>query len=83
MSKKKVKRFKFNRRRPPVFSYISACCNAPAKKPACVRDPDDKRQNKYSRSGLGHWHCVQCSRNCKVTRSRIPEKEDSVHLESI
>ena len=60
----------------PVFTYISLCCNALAKKPPCERSREDKREHKFSQSHLGKWHCTQCSSNCKVRRERRSSNAD-------
>jgi hypothetical protein len=59
----------------PVFLYLSQCCNSPAKKKPCERSKDDRRERKFSKSGLGHWRCIECSKACKVKRVK-PNKED-------
>lgn len=57
-----------------TFEYNSECCNAPAKKPPVERSSADRKENKYSECGLGHWHCTKCGKNCKVKRSRVKEE---------
>lgn len=63
-----------HKKRSNVFVYTSVCCEAPAKKPAVARSPEDKRENKFSECSLGKWHCVKCGRNCKVTRTHLKEE---------
>ncbi len=57
-----------------VFVYTSVCCTAPAKKPAVVRSPEDKKAKEYSKCGLGVWRCTNCERVAKVTRSKNKEE---------
>lgn len=59
----------------PVYTYTSICCEAPAKKPPCERSVTDRKENKYSRAGLGHWRCTKCAAGCKVKRSKNAPKE--------
>lgn len=72
MSRKKKKAVVAKR----VFNYTSECCGELAKKPPVERSTADRKENKYSECGLGHWHCTKCSKSCKVKRSRV--KEESV-----
>lgn len=58
-------------RRGPEKEYLSKCCSAIAKKPACgkkedVRDPETGKM-KEIKKGLGHWRCGQCGRKTTVT----------------
>lgn len=57
-----------------VFEYKSECCNEVAKKPPVERSSADRKENKYSECGLGHWHCSKCGKNCKVKRGRVKEE---------
>lgn len=55
----------------PVKVYISACCQAPARKPKCgtkvaMQDPETKR-TKDKPLGLGKWRCTSCGLVTKVT----------------
>ena len=59
----------------PVFNYISQCCNAQAKKPACVKP----KTSRVLPSGivecddpasLGKWKCSSCHKSCKVNRRK-------------
>jgi len=59
-----------------AFTYTSQCCNAAGVKDPCVRSKEDKKENKFSESTLGHWHCKQCGKNCKVRRTK-PTKEEA------
>lgn len=65
-------------RRGPEKEYISACCSVPARKPRAgdkeaAKDPESGRM-KDKVKGLGHWHCGQCGKPCKVT-PRKPESK--------
>lgn len=62
----------------PIYTYTSKCCEAPATKPPCERSREDRRENKFSRAGLGHWRCTKCAAGCKVKRSKATPKEDEV-----
>lgn len=58
-----------------VFNYTSKCCEAPAKKPPVIRTPEDRRENKFSESNLGHWRCTKCGKATKVTRAKVNNAE--------
>ena len=53
-----------------AFQYISVCCSAAATKDPCVWAKEDRKENKFSQGSLGHWHCRQCGKNCKVRRTK-------------
>jgi hypothetical protein len=50
--------------------YISQCCGAQAKKPACVRPKSTKvinyRVEQDDPASLGKWKCSSCGNSCKV-----------------
>ena len=55
----------------PTRSYVSKCCNAPARKPkafSAIAGSKDK-------AGLGHWRCSACGKTTKVTvgKPQAPE----------
>ena len=60
-----------------TFSYTSVCCGKPARKEPYVRSKEDRKENKFSECGLGHWHCSQCEKNCKVRRTKV--QKEGVH----
>jgi len=69
-------------RRGPVYEYISACCGVKALKPRAAQkvtvvDPETKKP-KTEVKGLGHWHCTQCKKHCKVTRTKPEPKPEAV-----
>jgi len=61
-----------------AFQYTSVCCGKPAKKDPCSRSKEDRKENKFSECGLGHWHCSQCEKNCKVRRTKVQKEADNV-----
>lgn len=74
-SQKKKQRYTKNTSKSPlntapkrsiVFTYTSACCSVPAKKPPCVKPVGDTKELM----SLGKWRCSSCGKRCKVTRSK-------------
>lgn len=58
------------RKTGPKNTYLSSCCNVPARKPKAaekqiVVDPETKRTKNVPR-GLGKWRCTGCSKVCSV-----------------
>ena len=72
MSKKK--KVQVQKATDAVFVYTSKCCEAPARKPPVQRSADDRKENKFSECTLGKWHCTNCGKSAKVSRSK-PVKE--------
>jgi hypothetical protein len=60
-----------------VYQYTSVCCNANSKKPPCERSKEDRREAKFSQSGLGKWKCENCRKACKVERNRRGNAEQA------
>ena len=68
-----------------VYVYLSACCNAPATKPACevpqggkigtyigaIPDPDERN------TSLGSWRCSTCRKPAKVSRVKPEPKSEA------
>lgn len=54
----------------PTFTYTSRCCEAATKKDTCERSVEDRREGKFSESGLGKWRCMACKHKCIVRRSK-------------
>lgn len=59
----------------PVFNYTSECCGVRAKKPPVERSAADKAEGKFSECALGSWRCSQCTKPCKVKRSKVKETD--------
>lgn len=68
-------------RRPPVFTYTSACCGTPARKPFAGKKVESKDPESgkimFTAKGLGHWRCSQCGKGCKVKREVAKKQEDT------
>lgn len=60
-----------------INTYISSCCGSPAKKPPCERTKDDRKEGKFSQTGLGKWHCIKCRKKCIVKVMREKNAETS------
>lgn len=63
-----------------AFVYTSTCCNASAKKPACVIDKGQVvgvylGAKPTGEASLGRWRCSACGKPCKVTRANQPKPE--------
>jgi hypothetical protein len=63
-----------------AFIYISTCCTASAKKPACAVDKGQivgvyLGAKPEGESSLGSWRCSACGKPCKVTRTNKPQQE--------
>jgi len=72
---KKHKKVVFAVKGEPVFNYTSECCGQPGKKPPVERSKADREAGKFSECALGSWTCSQCTKPCKVKRSRVKEKD--------
>ena len=66
----------------PVKEYISACCSAPARKPALVKQSTDKKSKEVPK-GLGHWRCSICGKPTKVTPRRPETKAEPVPANNV
>ena len=66
----------------PSKQYISACCNAPGKKPPCgtkvVQQDPETRKMKDTRLGKGKWRCTACGKRCKVSVHTVKQAEATV-----
>ena len=62
----------------PVYTYVSKCCNAPARKPKAF----SAIAGKKDKTGLGHWHCSACGKIAKVSVGK-PKAEGEYTADSI